>query len=724
MVTSTDLRPPVIHNEAQVVLFTDNDQLFPGYTPRSRISPELNTVPSTKISLIVVLKDEADNLPAWLASLEKQTRMPDEIVFVDGGSTDTSLQILEAFAKRSTIRIKILVEPGSNIAQARNLAVQEADHAVIACTDLGGRLRPDWLEKITAPFNILPRTQVVAGWFEVIRRKPVQMRLLGGRFDWVSPENYLPSSRTIAFRKNAWEIVSGYPEWLTRTAEDTWFAMALKQACPYWAFVPDAVVEWQAPHTIRGYWEKVRTWAKGDGEAGLNREFFRRSQLRGELIASMFLISLAGVISLFVLSKLDLLGAVFASAAALYLASWFGYRGHLVSPVDLITEIGAEVAFRRGFREGMKHRSQALERRYAGVKGIIFILAGVPLDDIGGGARCSQLTFEFLAQGYAVFYIHKFPKYETVPLNLSIHHPYLFLSFLKDLDLETFRIDHWEVIKNKITAALVEFPLPEFLPIIHMIQEAGGVVLYDLLDDWSTPLGGKWYHPAKEKEIIDASQALIATEKSLKQRLEQISQRPVSLLPNAVNRRLYNPDAQYTRPDDLPEAEWLAIYMGSMWGDWFDWELLRKVALAYPEAYVIVIGDYQGQCPEPPSNLHFLGLRPQFMLPAYLAYADVALLPRLVKPATQAMSPLKVYEYLAMHKPVVATNLLPLQNIPGVLLAKDHADFISKVKLARQTQIPVEKIELFLAEHNWTRRVHQIMELVKRHNKRMTPEKS
>jgi glycosyltransferase involved in cell wall biosynthesis len=194
--------------------------------------------------------------------------------------------------------------------------------------------------------------------------------------------------------------------------------------------------------------------------------------------------------------------------------------------------------------------------------------------------------------------------------------------------------------------------------------------------------------------------------------LQTISQCPVTLLPNAVNSYLFDPSQPYPCPEDFPQASWSIIYIGALWGQWFDWDLLAAIAQSYPQAAVVVIGDYRGQCPDPPANLYFLGLKPQRSLPAYLAHASVAIIPWIVSPITQATSPLKVYEYLAMGKPVVAPDLKPLRGLPGVLLTKDTVGFISLVDKAHRTQPPLQEMAAFTAQNNWQARVEKLLHLV------------
>ena len=91
-----------------------------------------------KVTLISTVKDCADGVDAFLASLAAQTRAPDEVVIVDGGSTDGTA---ERFAADDTVTL--IVEPGANIARGRNVALAAATHDVIAVTDADCILEPD-----------------------------------------------------------------------------------------------------------------------------------------------------------------------------------------------------------------------------------------------------------------------------------------------------------------------------------------------------------------------------------------------------------------------------------------------------------------------------------------------------------------------------------------------------------------------------------------------------
>ena len=154
-----------------------------------------------------------------------------------------------------------------------------------------------------------------------------------------------------------------------------------------------------------------------------------------------------------------------------------------------------------------------------------------------------------------------------------------------------------------------------------------------------------------------------------------------------------------TRPPDLPEGP-LIGYHGSLYGDWFDWDGLRAVARANPDATVILIGEARGVPRDVPGNVLFLGLKAQGDLPAYVGRLDVGLVPFTVTPTTHAVSPLKVFEYLACGVPVAAPPLRALDGVDGVVL---DADLVAAVAAARSGPRPDP--DAAVRDHSWGARL-------------------
>jgi hypothetical protein len=696
-------------DHTQVTVYSRRPDLFQDYPLRQSL-PGRPTERRVSISLVATARNEGDDARRFLASLLAQTRQPDEIVIVDGGSHDNTLAVLQEFAASSPVPCKILSEPGANISRGRNIAIANCGCPVVAVIDFGCRARPDWLKNLVAPFEIDPKTDVAAGWYETVDAGGQKLeRRWWMSWRYVQPQQFLPSSRSLAFTKAAWEAAGRYPEWLTLTGEDTYFDLQLKRSTQFWAFVPEAVVEWPAPVTPRACWQKLHAWAIGDGEAGINAGYFQRKLFLCLQMIGWALVTLGLVAGAFCIPSLGMWAVTLAWALASVLFLAWKLRAGKYGLAEFAWEVGNAFAITLGFLRGWSRRRSVDRRRFQGVAGVFFILSGIPIDDTGGGARCTQIALELLNQNWLVVFLNKFSKYETVELDLQIRHPNLITARSAAFSVERFWKRYGDVLSGKPSVTLIEFPLPDFIPLIEALRRSGSRVVYDLLDDWSTSLGTKWYSADIERTIAAAADALVATAPALARRLEQMAPTPVALLPNAVNARLFNPRRYYPRPPDMPGAAWCAIYIGALWGDWFDWELLESVGTTYPEAAVVVIGDYAGQCPNPPPNVHFLGLKAQRDLPAYLAHAQVALVPWKMNEITQATSPLKVYEYLAMRKPVVAPAIQPLRDLPGVFLAQNRAEFVAMVGALRQTTVPEADVAVFIEQNNWQARVDALL---------------
>ncbi len=236
------------------------------------------------ISVIVTVLNEADNLPRLLDSLASQTRLPDEVVVCDGGSTDGTLSLLEAREAEGRLPLRVIRRPGTNISQGRNAAIEAAAGEVIAVTDAGVRLSPRWLEKIVAPFEEVgtgkgAEAQAVAGFFLPDPQTPFETAMgatVLPELREIDPTHFLPSSRSVAFRKSAWAAVGGYPEWLDY-CEDLIFDFRLRDRYGPFLFAPEAVVHFRPRPGLRAFFVQYYRYARGDGKADLWR---RRHAIR------------------------------------------------------------------------------------------------------------------------------------------------------------------------------------------------------------------------------------------------------------------------------------------------------------------------------------------------------------------------------------------------------------------------------------------------------------
>lgn len=233
------------------------------YPPAMSVSPSADPRP---VSLIFTLLNEGDAVRPLLDSLLAQTRLPDEVVVVDGGSTDHTVAVLREYAER--LPLHILVAPGANISRGRNLAIAHATHDLIAVTDAGVRLEPDWLERLLAPFHTATPPDFVSGFFlpdaHGLWEHALAMTTLPAREE-MGRGRFLASSRSVAFTRAAWARVGGYPEWMT-WSEDVLFDLALLQRGVRLVYQPEAVAWFRPRPSLRAFVRQYRNYAYGDGQ--------------------------------------------------------------------------------------------------------------------------------------------------------------------------------------------------------------------------------------------------------------------------------------------------------------------------------------------------------------------------------------------------------------------------------------------------------------------------
>ena len=241
----------------------------------------------SEVALIVTVRNEAATVGPLLDSILSGTRVPDEIVIADGGSTDGTWDLLRARAAAGP-RLRAVLAPG-NRSVGRNAAVRASRSPILACTDAGVEVEPEWLERITRPFDADPAIDVVAGFYLPVGRTPFE-RAAGAvsapALREVDPGRFLPSTRSVAFRRAAWERVGGFDEALAHN-EDTPFALALKRSGARFHFEPEARVRWHPRGDLGSFFRQHRRFGFGDGESRVQGSFYGR--LASKYILALFL---------------------------------------------------------------------------------------------------------------------------------------------------------------------------------------------------------------------------------------------------------------------------------------------------------------------------------------------------------------------------------------------------------------------------------------------------
>lgn len=347
----------------------------------------------------------------------------------------------------------------------------------------------------------------------------------------------------------------------------------------------------------------------------------------------------------------------------------------------------------------------------------VYIFTNIPYFDVGGGQRAAQLAKTFNSMGYLVEYYYAFNSSETLKHNILL--PVTAHKKINKIDKEKFNN---EVTEKDIF--IFEAPMEMFLPYLEIATNNKCKIVYENIDNWETSLGNMFFSENALKQILAKSTILVGTSKLLVEQIKEylkkykIENKKVLYLPNAVDSDLFEPRKMYEQPKDLVKGEKTLLYYGSLWGTWFDWDLLKQVADSNKNISINLIGDYAGIIDvkkKMPENIHFLGLKKQTDLPSYLYYSDYAILPFKSDEIGKYVSPLKLFEYIAMNKPVISTMLEDIVNYDNVYCSNDGKDWIKWVN--EELNFDIEKRNEFIFQNDWYSRCSELIDKVDSHKK-------
>lgn len=218
-----------------------------------------------EITVVVTVYNERDNIEALISSLLNQSKEPYELIITDGGSTDGTWELLCNLQERYP-KLKAISMPG-NRSKGRNTAINAAKTEYIAVTDAGTVADKDWLLYL---YNALESgAYAVAGFYQPLVKtkwEKIIANMTIPSLKTVNPKRFLPSSRSVAFRKTAFIKAGGYPEEFSHN-EDTPFDLALINVGYRFVFVPEALVYWRPRKNLSDVYKQFYHYALGDGEA-------------------------------------------------------------------------------------------------------------------------------------------------------------------------------------------------------------------------------------------------------------------------------------------------------------------------------------------------------------------------------------------------------------------------------------------------------------------------
>jgi glycosyltransferase involved in cell wall biosynthesis len=305
-----------------------------------------------KVSLVITVKNEEPVLPRLLESIASQTRTPDEVIFVDGGSEDNTVSVIEEYRERIP-HLKIVVEPGTNISEGRNRGIREALSDGIAVTDAGCRLDSQWLELLLAQFE--PDVLWCVGDHQPDSKS--EFEDIAGKcstegYFVVGKKKFKATARNLLFRKYIWEEVGGFPEFL-EISEDAYLIQTFIERGYKFRYVPEAKVYWEPRSSYKGIFTQFYRYSYWAARGGIARKIYWKPLLQQLILVLSFVLWLLLKELYLLLIGLGLVGAYIIRK---FMKGTFGSLSLKKVFLALSIQVVIQLGILMGFVGGIFHR--------------------------------------------------------------------------------------------------------------------------------------------------------------------------------------------------------------------------------------------------------------------------------------------------------------------------------------------------------------------------------
>jgi GT2 family glycosyltransferase len=238
------------------------------------------------VTVVSPVLNEVVMLDRLVAPLVAQLRPGDELVLVDSGSVDGTRQAIRRWSERDS-RVRLVeVEPCS-IGASRNHGVRAARNTVLACTDAGCEVDPDWLDHLRAAAAEPDAPGLVIGTYRVHTRPERLFEVALAAAAWPDPEELRRASlpwqmwhrtigptfsphrvdtRSVSFSRAVFDAAGGFREDLL-TAEDEAFGGDVRAAGVEAALLVDATVTWFQRESVALAFRQFRGYGRGGGHS-------------------------------------------------------------------------------------------------------------------------------------------------------------------------------------------------------------------------------------------------------------------------------------------------------------------------------------------------------------------------------------------------------------------------------------------------------------------------
>lgn len=289
----------------------------------------------------------------------------------------------------------------------------------------------------------------------------------------------------------------------------------------------------------------------------------------------------------------------------------------------------------------------------------------------------------------------------------------------------------FEILDRRAEMKYIRVQSIDLMTTIAEIQEylyKGYRIVYEYIDELTPQITGNipsFVYDRHSFLLKNENIVAVATSDKLFAQAKNIRRSTVNMAvsTNGVDYDYWNAEkSQYEVPDDLKDilckGKKIVGYHGAL-AKWIDYNALKEIALDGNYVLLLIGFEHDESLKESKildfENVYYLGSKPYRELVQYAVWYDVAVLPFVINDITLSVSPVKIFEYMALKKPVVSSALPECKKYKSCLIAESSKEFMTKIKEATELEENNEYMQLLMKEaleNTWIAITQRTVDLV------------
>ena len=290
-----------------------------------------------------------------------------------------------------------------------------------------------------------------------------------------------------------------------------------------------------------------------------------------------------------------------------------------------------------------------------------------------------------------------------------------------------------ELLLNLKDSKIIQFystDMRNLGPIYKKAISNNDIILYEYIDELHSDITGEipnYVYENHKKFLIDEKNChIVASADKLLDEVKNFRSINYKLVTNGVDKNHFvkkiNRISIPKEIQSLIKKEKPIIGYFGAFAAWFDYELVKELAVKRPQYEILLIGwdydksIYKYELNKIP-NITILGPVEYNILPQYAIHFDVSTIPFKINEVTESTSPVKLFEYMAMGKPIVTTNMKECRKYNSVIIAEERNNFILKIDEAlslKNDDSYLSSMEKEALNNTWSKKAAVIKEVLKK----------